>query len=139
MQVTTESKFKKTKVSLGTSKKTHIISPKAKYQNAGFCPYCYKTVHLGADNQCLVCGTKIQKNEKTFEILCHRFDKIIEINKDAFENYTPNGFDFKIPIQIKSIGYHVPIRIFLEYQNIKYSDDKDYNIFFEYVKKSCVV
>lgn len=137
-----------TKIELGKSK-VHIVNAKAKYKepNTGFCnsPTCLAMVEITDTNTCKRCFQPVVR-KNTFESIIKRFQTFLEINKPILQTWIatmPEHENLKIPIQLGKQNYYVPLRYFLEFENITSSDDFNdsknvaYANFFGYLKSVC--
>lgn len=130
--------FKKQVVDLGRAK-GFTVSKKAKFVMRGFCRTGCGWVMLGADHQCLACGTKVT-NLPTNENMIRRFETILQVNKPVIDQWVPDDYEnltLKLPVSMGKKTYFVPLRYFQEFENIQMSDDKDYESFFDNIKKKC--
>jgi len=126
--------------------KAYEVKRKAKFkpENTAFCnsPTCLKEVVTTDDNRCIQCGNRVLLRQKTNESLIKRFDMIIDANRDALDSVffvMAENENIRIPVKIAQQYYFVALRYFVEFENIQQSDDKNYDTFFEHIKKVCPV
>lgn len=109
------------------------VKNKAKYKpmNTGFCTYvlCMRNVRVRDDNTCVRCGCPVSRKEITYDAAMDKFEKILEQNQFALNNHIFSDVEMnslKIPVQIGTGNkdyFFVPLRYFVEFQNIKHSED----------------
>lgn len=137
--------FSETNISLGVGRgkliKAWTVSPKAKNKlNCGYCPTGCGFVELTSDNRCPACGAKFMRPKK-WDSTTGNFENIISKNQKLVDEYIPTGFinynAIQLPIQIEHHVYVVPIELIQQFRNIEYTDDKDTDQFFRYVKSMC--
>ena len=138
-----------TKVELGETKNHFIVKRKAKNKPelTGYCnsPTCLTTVQLDEKHRCLNCFNQVVR-PFTYDATKKRFDNFLEKNLkliDGFLFVAPENEDLKIPIIFNKRTVYVPLRYFIEYQNLstteEYKDNKHiaYQTFFDYIKMTC--
>ena len=131
--------LKETKIPLGKGK-LYITSPKAKFSIHGYCPYCNNTVKLSNEHKCLICGSRVTKKQNNDAVI-EKFETALEQNKEALYAWIPTIKESnqpKINIKIRTFNYKIPFRYFLEFENLRGSDDENpHNHFFNHIKDSC--
>lgn len=134
----------KTTVHLGKGE-AYIVKKKSKFkpQKTGYCnsPTCLCVVQLDDNNKCLRCFNRVTQKQN-FDATRKYFDSFIKCNEIPLSSVMYDDTTV-IPIPIHKRTYFVPIRYFIEFENIPKSDDfiedKDqaYSNFFNHIKTHC--
>ena len=135
-------------VHLGVGK-GFIVKRKSKFkpEKTGFCnsPSCLCVAQLDDNNRCLRCFNKVVR-PFTYDATKKRFDIFLEKNQDIVNQIIfdqPEYESLRIPIIFNKQITYVPLRYFVEYQNLtsteEYKEDKDfaYKSFFGTLKDIC--
>ena len=140
--------MKTTQINLGKSE-LHIVKKKSKFKPlyTGYCnsPTCLCDVQLDENGKCLRCFNKVVRHFKN-DATKKRFDNFIQNNIETLQHFIcdeKRNYNLRIPIIINKSVYYVPLRYFMEYQNLtgteEYIQNKDVAIesFFTMIKDVC--
>lgn len=105
-----------------------------------FCPNRHGWQRLTGIGNKLTCGCDAIRRPTYYSVV-KRMKLIIEQNReflDAKVWFEDEKHTCKIPLKIGSLDYFVPLRYFIEIDNIEVSDHNQYEMFFEHLKKVCI-
>ena len=134
MQTTTDQQKLKNEI---TVKVKHI--EKNKDGESFFCSNWHGWQRKTGIGNKLTCGCEAIRGP-TYDCVVKRFKVIIEQNRDFFDKkvwFEDEKEMFKIPVKIGALYYFVPLRYFVELDNLTASDHYQYEKFFEFLKEIC--
>ena len=143
-----KTQLKETRIELGQSQ-LHVVKKKSKFKplRTGFCnsPSCLCTVELNEKNECMRCFNKVSRKQN-YNSMKKWFDGFVKNNPQLQHMIFDRVIQYDVHIQVpihKRI-YYIPVRFFIEFQNLQYTEEyitnKEYALdsFFTHIKNSCL-